>query len=63
MPAYYQPFMALADQVQRHLVAVGEPEAIAAPPGPPIERSAQISQTFADAAHRHRHPEEAAPSS
>jgi phospholipase C len=64
VPAYYQPFMALADQVQRHLVAVGEPEAIAAPPaGPPIERSAQISQTFADAAHRHRHPEEGVPSS
>jgi len=64
VPAYYQPFMALADQVQQHLVAVGEPEAIAAPPsGSPIDRSAQISQTFAEAAHRHRHPEEAAPSS
>jgi phospholipase C len=64
VPAFYQPFMALADGVQRHLVAVGEPEAIAAPPtGPPIDRSAQISQTFAAAAHRHRHPDEAAPSS
>ena len=64
VPAYYQPFMALADRVQRHLVAVGEPEAIASPPtGPPIDRSAQISRTFAAAAHRHRHPEEATPSS
>jgi phospholipase C len=64
VPAYYQPFMALADRVQQHLVDVGEPEAIAAPPtGPPIDRSAEISQTFAAAAHRHRHPDEAAPSS
>lgn len=64
VPDYYQPYMGLADQVQQHLVAVGEPEAIAAPPtGPPIERSVQISQTFAAAAHRHRHPDEAAPSS
>jgi phospholipase C len=64
VPAYYQPYMALADRVQQHLVTVGEPEAIAAPPaGPPIDRSAQISQTFAEAAHRHRHPDEAAPSS
>jgi len=64
VPAYYEPFMALADRVQQHLVAVGEPEATAAPPtGPPIDRSAEISETFAAAAHRHRHPDEATPSS
>jgi phospholipase C len=57
VPPYYQAFTALAEQVQRHLVAVGEPEAIAAPPtGGAVEQSAQISRTFAAAAHRHRHP-------
>jgi hypothetical protein len=55
VPAYYQPFMALAEQVQQHLVAVAEPEAVAAPAaGPPFDRSVQISQTFAQAAARHR---------
>jgi phospholipase C len=55
VPHYYQPFIALADQVQQHLVAVGEPEAIGAPPaGRPIDRSGQISRTFAAAADRHR---------
>jgi hypothetical protein len=54
-PAYYQPFIALADQVQQHLVAVGEPEAIGAPStGRPVDRSNQISRTFAAAADRHR---------
>jgi phospholipase C len=56
VPSYYQPFLALAEQVQQHLVAVGEPEAIDAPPtGPPVDRSSQISRTFAAAADRHRH--------
>jgi phospholipase C len=56
VPAYYQPFLALAEQVQQHLVGVGEPEAIDAPPtGRPVDRSSQISRTFAAAAHRHRH--------
>jgi len=56
VPASYQAFTALAEQVQQHLVAVGEPEATGAPPtGGPVERSAQISRTFAAAAHRHRH--------
>ena len=55
VPAYYLPFMAVADQVQQHLVAVGEPEAIGAPPaGTPVDRSDQISRTFAAAADRHR---------
>jgi hypothetical protein len=55
VPHYYQPFIALADQVQQHLVAVGEPEAIGAPPaGRPIDRSAEVSRTFAAAADRHR---------
>lgn len=55
VPAYYRPFLALAEQVQQRLVDVGEPEAIAAAPaGTPAERSAQISRTFAQAAERHR---------
>jgi phospholipase C len=55
VPAHYQPFVTLAEQVQQHLVAVGEPEAIgASPSGRPVERSAQISRTFAAAAARHR---------
>jgi len=55
VPAFYQAFTDLAGQVQQHLVAVGEPEAIGAPPtGGPVERSAQISRTFAAAARRHR---------
>jgi phospholipase C len=54
VPAYYQPFLALADEVQQHLAAVGEPEAAAAPTGPPADRGTQITQAFAAAADRHR---------
>jgi hypothetical protein len=55
VPAYYQPFMALAERVQQHLVAMAEPEAVAAPPaGRSLDRSVQISRTFAQAAARHR---------
>jgi phospholipase C len=55
VPAFYQPFIALADQVQQHLIAVGEPEATGPPAaGRPIDRSEQISQMFAAAAERHR---------
>jgi phospholipase C len=57
VPEYYESFVALAEKVQEHLVAVGEPEAIgASPSGGPVERSAQISQAFAAAADRHRRP-------
>jgi phospholipase C len=55
VPGYYLPFTELAEEVQQHLAAVGEPEA-ASPPagGGPVERGAEISRTFAEAAHRHR---------
>lgn len=58
MPPYYQPFTELADHVYQHLEDVGEPEAIAADPtGSQTDRSAEISQVFSEAAHRHRHPD------
>jgi phospholipase C len=54
-PPYYEAFTDLADQVQRHLVAVGEPEAAAAVlTTEPVGRSVQISRVFASAADRHR---------
>ena len=54
-PAYYQSFTALAEQVQQHLLAVGEPEAVGAQSADTrVERSRQISRTFAAAADRHR---------
>jgi phospholipase C len=57
VPPYYQSFEEQAEEVYRHLEDVGEPEAIAAQPtGSAVDRSAQISRVFADAAHRHRHP-------
>jgi phospholipase C len=56
VPPHYQPFILLADWVQQHLAAVGEPEAAGLPAdGEPMARSAQISQAFAAAADRHRH--------
>jgi len=55
VPEYYLSFTGQAEQVQRHLAAVGEPEA-ATPPaaGGPVERGAEISRAFAAAAARHR---------
>ncbi len=55
IPAYYQPFTVLAEQVQQHLFSVGEPEVTSAEPARGnVERSRQISRTFAAAADRHR---------
>jgi phospholipase C len=53
---YFQPFAKQADMVHRHLLAVGEDEAKATPvrTKAPIERGAQITQIFTDAARRHR---------
>ncbi|HUZ35357.1 MAG TPA: alkaline phosphatase family protein [Streptosporangiaceae bacterium] len=57
VPPYYQAFTDLADQVERHLVAVSEPEAVTArATGGPVQRSTQISGVFAAAAQRHRTP-------
>jgi phospholipase C len=54
VPAYYQPFLTLADQVQQHLAAVGEPEVAGVPAGPAADRGTQITRAFAAAADRHR---------
>ena len=44
VPTYYLPFIAVADQVQQHLVAVGEPEAIGAPPAGTTRRPQRTDQ-------------------
>ncbi len=53
---YFQPFAKQADMVHRHLLAVGETEAKATPvrAKAPVERGAEITQIFTDAARRHR---------
>ena len=54
VPAYYEPFLAQAEQVQQHLAAVGEPEVATPVTGPPVNQGTQITQEFAAAADRHR---------
>jgi hypothetical protein len=54
VPAYYEPFLAQAAQVQQHLAAVGEPEVATLVTGPPVDRGTQITREFAVAADRHR---------
>ena len=54
VPAYYEPFLAQAAQVQQHLAAAGEPEAATPVTGPPADQGAQITRAFAVAADRHR---------
>ena len=54
VPDYYQPFLALAGQVQEHLAAVGEPEVATIAPGPAALEGTQVTRAFALAAHRHR---------
>jgi phospholipase C len=54
MPAYYPPFLALAEQVRVHMEAVGEPEAAASAAGAAADRGAEISRAFAMGADRHR---------
>lgn len=53
---YFQPFAKQAEMVHRHLLAVGETEAKTTPvrAKAPIERGAEITQIFTDAARRHR---------
>jgi len=60
-PAFYRDFVRLAKQVQTHLEQVGEPEVAAVTAQkPPFAQAAEISEQFAMAAHRHRHPDQAA---
>ncbi|MDQ1737367.1 MAG: phospholipase [Pseudonocardiales bacterium] len=59
IPNYYREFIAQADLVHKHLEQVREPE-IAQTTEPPstIQGALQTTAAFAEAAHRHRHPEE-----
>ncbi len=56
VPAYYDTFVKLADEVHKHLASVGEEELRAAPhpPADPAQRASYVSQVFAAAADRHR---------
>ena len=54
VPGYYQPFLALAGEVQQHLAAVGEPEVADLAAAPAVLQGTQVTQAFATAAHRHR---------
>jgi hypothetical protein len=54
VPAYYEPFLAQAAQVQQRLATVGEPEVATPVTGSPADQAAQITQEFAAAADRHR---------
>jgi phospholipase C len=56
VPKYYQPFVSQAEQVGKHLAAVGEPEIAALAASAPSVRAAEITAAFSNAAHRHRHP-------
>jgi len=54
VPAYYEPFLAQAAQVEQQLAAVGEPELATPVTGPAAFRGTQITRAFAAAADRHR---------
>jgi phospholipase C len=56
MPEYYQEFIKQADQVRRQLRVKGEPEMAQVSLGRPgIQRAAETTDAFQQAAHRHRH--------
>jgi phospholipase C len=60
VPEYYREFVELADQVGDELKSVGEPELAGVPttPSAGVRRAEEVTEAFAQAAHRHRHPEE-----
>jgi phospholipase C len=55
IPAYYRDFIKQSDEVRKKLRRVGEPEVSAVVASAGIERAAQTSRAFEQAAHRHRH--------
>jgi phospholipase C len=55
VPAYYRDFITQSDAVRKRLRRVMEPEVSAAVASAGIERAAQTSRAFEQAAHRHRH--------
>ena len=56
VPDYYQDFIRQSDFVRGKLRQLGEPELETPAPSSGIQRAEQTSQSFAQAAHRHRHP-------
>lgn len=54
-PAYYRDFIKQSDEVRKKLRRVKEPEMSAVVASAGIERAAQTSRAFEEAAHRHRH--------
>jgi phospholipase C len=56
VPVYYRDFIKQSDEVRKRLRRVKEPEVSAVVAATGIERAAQTSRAFEQAAHRHRHP-------
>jgi phospholipase C len=54
VPPYYRDFIAQAEQVRKHLLAVGEPEAAQESRPAPAEKAVDITRLFREAARRHR---------
>jgi hypothetical protein len=55
MPAYYRDFIKQSDEVRKRLRRVSEPEVSTVAASAGIERAAQTTREFEQAAHRHRH--------
>jgi hypothetical protein len=53
IPSYYDDFIAQAENVREHLLAVGEPEA-RQEIRPSVEKVIDITRVFHEAANRHR---------
>jgi hypothetical protein len=61
VPEYYRAFVRQADDVADELGAVGEPEIlkVATASDGAVQRAEAVTAAFAEAAHRHRHTDEA----
>ncbi|MCW2677061.1 MAG: hypothetical protein JWR70_2101 [Modestobacter sp.] len=57
VPEYYWEFVRQADQVRQRLAAVGEPEIAPAATSSGTQRGQDITEAFAQAAHRHQDEE------
>lgn len=54
IPQYYRDFIAQAEQVEEHLLSVGEPEATQKTRSTPTEKAIDVTRVFREAASRHR---------
>jgi hypothetical protein len=54
IPQYYRDFVAQAEQVEEHLLGVGEPEATQDTRSTPAEKAIDVTRVFREAASRHR---------